>query len=139
MLTDPPVTHVQHQSSPVLDALFCKCRQGSCMAHCCRSLLPLHPRCSLLQAVPDLSGRQALTASMQRALLLRWAAQCSCNKIALGDNALRMATRTIAMTSQGAGYALPGCIHYIDARWAQAEQLLPRGAVPCTGWVVTLT
>ena len=72
--------------------------------------------CLASQAVSDITGKEALIASLRKALLLRVAAQLGCNKVALGTSATRMAVRTVAMSAKGSGYALPGSIHFTDSR-----------------------
>lgn len=84
---------------------------------CCPSLHHLQPDLHrLLQAVSDVTGKEDLMAALRKALLLRAAAQLSCNKVAIGTSATRMAVRTVAMSAKGSGYALPGAIHFTDSR-----------------------
>ena len=82
---------------------------------CRASLVSSTPSCAM-QAVQDPTGRQALLEALRGALIQRWAAQQGCSKVALGTNATRMAASIISLTAQGAGYGIPGRIHYLDAR-----------------------
>ncbi|KAL0031156.1 hypothetical protein WJX77_006664 [Trebouxia sp. C0004] len=84
---------------------------------CCPSLHHLQSDLHrLLQAVSDVTGKEDLIAALRKALLLRAAAQLSCNKVAIGTSATRMAVRAVAMSAKGSGYALPGAIHFTDSR-----------------------
>ncbi len=80
-----------------------------------------------MQAVSDVTGKEDLIAALRKALLLRAAAQLSCNKVAIGTSATRMAVRAVAMSAKGSGYALPGAIHFTDSRSASSSgvKLLP--------------
>ena len=72
--------------------------------------------CIHSQAVEDATGREDLIEALRNALLVHTAARLGYNKVARGDNATRIAARVIAMSSKGAGFALPSCIQYFDAR-----------------------
>ena len=69
-----------------------------------------------VQAVEDATGKEDLIEALRNALLVQTAARLGYNKIARGDNATRIAARVIAMSAKGAGFALPACIQYFDAR-----------------------
>lgn len=71
----------------------------------------------MVQAVVDITGKEDLVAALRRTLLLRVAAQLSCNKLAIGTSATRMAVRTVAMSIKGSGYALPGALQFTDSRY----------------------
>ncbi|KAK9811502.1 hypothetical protein WJX72_004896 [[Myrmecia] bisecta] len=70
----------------------------------------------LLEAVTDPTGREDLIEHLREALLLTTAARLGCNRLAKGDCATRLAVRTVALSSKGCGFALPGCLQYVDAR-----------------------
>ena len=72
--------------------------------------------CVCSQAVEDATGREDLIEALRNALLVQTAARLGYNRVARGDNATRIAARVIAMSSKGAGFALPSCIQYYDAR-----------------------
>ncbi|KAL3157724.1 hypothetical protein ABBQ32_012152 [Trebouxia sp. C0010 RCD-2024] len=85
----------------------------------------------LLQAVTDPTGKEDLLAALRKALLLRLARQLSCNKVAIGTSATRMAVRTVAMSAKGSGYALSGAIHFTDSR-----ELAAKSAAGLLVWLV---
>ena len=91
--SNPAANHLQRLSNHALSAWACA-----------------------LQGIEDATGREDLIESLRNALLVRIAALLGYNKIARGDNATRIAARVIAMSSKGAGFALPACIQYFDRR-----------------------
>lgn len=70
------------------------------------------------QAVADATGREDLRGALRRRLLLSVAARRRCGRLALGDSASLLAVRAVSLAAKGAGYALPGEIQHLDARWA---------------------
>lgn len=76
-----------------------------------------------MQAVSDVTGKEDLIAALRKALLLRAAVQLSCNMVAIGTSATRMAVRAVAMSAKGSGYALPGAIHFTDSRSASTSDV----------------
>ncbi|KAK9809791.1 hypothetical protein WJX73_006786 [Symbiochloris irregularis] len=71
---------------------------------------------SLVQAVTDATGRESLASSLRDRLLRLLAQKHGCNRIAVGDNATRLAVKTISLAIQGTGFALPASLHHLDSR-----------------------
>ena len=70
-----------------------------------------------LQVVPDRTGREDLVRHLRTRLLLQAAQAAGCNKLLLGDTGTRVAAQVIAAAAKGRGYALPGDVQWVDARW----------------------